>query len=58
VNQRGTLIVAGFPLGGTVGVGTVLYAVAIGPISHVTIPALVIRRPAVVGRPGRVAIVS
>jgi uncharacterized membrane protein YczE len=44
-----TVLVAGFLLGGTVGVGTVLYAVAIGPITHRTIPALAIgrRRPAV-----------
>jgi uncharacterized membrane protein YczE len=38
-----TVLVSGFLLGGTVGVGTVLYAVAIGPITHVTIPALAIR---------------
>ncbi len=35
---------AGWLLGGTVGVGTVLYAVAIGPITHLTIPALRLRR--------------
>ena len=33
------VLVAGFVLGGTVGVGTLLYALAIGPIAHVTIPA-------------------
>jgi uncharacterized membrane protein YczE len=38
------VLVTGFLLGGTVGVGTVLYAVAIGPISHHTIPALAIGR--------------
>ena len=37
------VLVAGFVLGGTVGVGTVLYALAIGPISHRTIPALALR---------------
>jgi uncharacterized membrane protein YczE len=41
---EGTVLVVGFLLGGTVGVGTVLYAVAIGPITHVTIPALAIGR--------------
>jgi len=42
-----TVLVAGFALGGTVGIGTLLYALAIGPISHVTIPALAVRsRPA------------
>lgn len=35
-----TVLVAGFMLGGTVGIGTLLYAVTIGPIAHVTIPAL------------------
>jgi uncharacterized membrane protein YczE len=39
-----TVLVTGFVLGGTVGVGTVLYAVAIGPITHRTIPALAIGR--------------
>jgi uncharacterized membrane protein YczE len=39
-----TALVTGFLLGGTVGIGTVLYAVAIGPITHRTIPALAIRR--------------
>ncbi|MFC7548492.1 YitT family protein [Plantactinospora sp. GCM10030261] len=33
-----TVLAAGFLLGGTVGVGTVLYAVAIGPLLHVFIP--------------------
>jgi uncharacterized membrane protein YczE len=33
------VLVTGFLLGGTVGVGTVLFAVSIGPIAHVTIPA-------------------
>lgn len=43
-----TVLVTGVLLGGTVGVGTVLYALAIGPITHVTIPALAIgsREPA------------
>jgi uncharacterized membrane protein YczE len=33
-----TVLVAGFGLGGTVGIGTLLFAVSIGPIAHVTIP--------------------
>jgi uncharacterized membrane protein YczE len=42
-----TVLVAGFGLGGTVGIGTVVYALAIGPITHRTIPALAIdHRPA------------
>lgn len=35
-----TVLVAGVLLGGTAGIGTVIYAVAIGPLAHVTIPAL------------------
>jgi uncharacterized membrane protein YczE len=45
---EGSVLVTGFLLGGTVGIGTVLYAAAIGPITHLTIPALAI------GRRGRV----
>ncbi len=41
---EGTVLLTGFLLGGTVGVGTVLYATAIGPITHLTIPALAIGR--------------
>lgn len=41
-----TVLAAGWLLGGTVGVGTVLYAVAIGPLTHVLLPALTIRPPA------------
>lgn len=39
-----TVLVTGILLGGTFGVGTVLYALTIGPITHVTIPALAIDR--------------
>ena len=39
-----TVLVAGALLGGTVGIGTLLYALAIGPITHLTIPALSIDR--------------
>jgi uncharacterized membrane protein YczE len=41
---EGTVLVTGFLLGGTVGVGTVLYALCIGPITHQTIPALAVGR--------------
>ena len=37
------VLISGFLLGGTVGVGTVLYALAIGPITHRTIPAFTLR---------------
>ena len=36
----------GWLLGGTVGVGTLLYALTIGPIMHVTVPALRLRSSA------------
>ncbi len=36
-----TALVTGWLLGGTVGVGTVLYALAIGPLAHVFVPLLV-----------------
>ena len=35
-----TVLLTGWLLGGTVGVGTVVYALGIGPIAHVTIPRL------------------
>jgi uncharacterized membrane protein YczE len=35
-----SVLVVGFALGGTVGVGTVAYALAIGPLVHMTIPRL------------------
>jgi uncharacterized membrane protein YczE len=41
-----TVLATGFLLGGTVGIGTLLYALAIGPITHLTIPALAIDRAA------------
>jgi uncharacterized membrane protein YczE len=41
---EGSVLVTGFLLGGSVGIGTVVYAVAIGPITHLTIPALAIDR--------------
>ncbi|TNY37501.1 YczE/YyaS/YitT family protein [Thermomonospora catenispora] len=38
-----TVVTAGWLLGGTVGIGTLLYAVTIGPLAHVFIPALEIK---------------
>lgn len=35
-----TVLVAGVLLGGTLGLGTALYAVAIGPLTHVLLPVL------------------
>jgi uncharacterized membrane protein YczE len=41
-----TVLALGAALGGTVGIGTVLYAVAIGPLAHVLIPLLEVQAPA------------
>jgi len=42
-----TVLISGWLLGGTVGLGTVVYALGIGPIAHVSIPRLAIRVSAV-----------
>jgi uncharacterized membrane protein YczE len=41
-----TVLVAGAALGGTVGIGTVVYAVSIGPIVHAVLPRLTVPLPA------------
>ncbi|MFV2175027.1 YitT family protein [Actinomadura sp. LOL_016] len=46
-----TVLAVGWLLGGTVGIGTVLYAVAIGPLTHVFLPMLTIKDPARDGAP-------
>jgi uncharacterized membrane protein YczE len=38
-----TVLAVGWLLGGTVGVGTLLYALAIGPIAHALLPVLTVR---------------
>jgi uncharacterized membrane protein YczE len=40
-----TVLVTGWLLGGTVGVGTVVYALAIGPLAHVFVPLFARGRP-------------
>ncbi|MGA9856595.1 MAG: hypothetical protein WBQ18_01965 [Solirubrobacteraceae bacterium] len=40
-----TVLATGILLGGTIGIGTLFYALAIGPITHYTIPALAIDPP-------------
>jgi uncharacterized membrane protein YczE len=48
-----SVLAAGWVLGGTVGLGTVLYAVAIGPIVHVLLPRLTVTpKGSVVDRTG------
>jgi uncharacterized membrane protein YczE len=39
-----TVLAVGWTLGGTVGIGTVLFAVLIGPLVHVALPLLDTRR--------------
>jgi uncharacterized membrane protein YczE len=41
-----TVLAVGFALGGTVGIGTVLYALSIGPLVHVMLPRMTIPQPA------------
>lgn len=38
-----TVVAVGFLLGGTVGIGTVVYALGIGPLAHVFVPLLAIK---------------
>jgi uncharacterized membrane protein YczE len=40
-----TVLVLGALLGGTVGIGTLVYAVSIGPLAHVFVPAFTIGAP-------------
>ncbi|MFI0479936.1 YitT family protein [Actinomadura sp. 9N215] len=40
-----SVLAAGWLLGGTLGVGTILYAVAIGPLTQAFLPALTIKAP-------------
>jgi uncharacterized membrane protein YczE len=40
---EGSVLVAGWLLGGTVGIGTVAYALAIGPIAHALLPLFTVR---------------
>ncbi|MEA2382376.1 MAG: hypothetical protein QOH72_2347 [Solirubrobacteraceae bacterium] len=41
-----TVLVAGAALGGTVGIGTVVYALSIGPVVHALLPRLTVPLPA------------
>jgi uncharacterized membrane protein YczE len=41
-----TVLVLGALLGGTIGIGTVVYALAIGPLAHVFVPAFTVTIPA------------
>ena len=48
-----SVLVVGYLLGGTVGVGTLVYALAIGPLAHVFIPLLSLEARAAGGRGAR-----
>lgn len=39
------VVAIGFLLGGTLGIGTVVYALAIGPLVHITLPLFAVRVP-------------
>ena len=41
-----TVVAVGFLLGGTVGVGTIVYALAIGPLVHMILPLFTVDTPA------------
>jgi uncharacterized membrane protein YczE len=46
------VLAIGYALGGTVGVGTVIYALSIGPLTHLLLPQLKVRdQPGEKGRP-------
>ena len=40
------VLAVGAALGGTVGLGTVLYALSIGPLVHVLLPRMTVPQPA------------
>jgi uncharacterized membrane protein YczE len=46
-----TVLVSGWLLGGTVGIGTVVYALAIGPLAHIFIPLFQVGEPLRVDKP-------
>jgi uncharacterized membrane protein YczE len=43
-----SVVAVGFLLGGTFGIGTIVYALAIGPLVHITLPLFTVRVPATV----------
>ncbi|WP_243074990.1 YitT family protein [Microbacterium sp. SS28] len=45
-----SVLLIGWALGGTVGIGTVLFAALIGPLVHLALPVLDTRRPSRAGR--------
>ena len=40
-----TVVLTGWLLGGTLGIGTLVYAVTIGPLAQVFLPPLTVREP-------------
>lgn len=48
------VLAIGWALGGNVGIGTVLFAVLVGPLCNWTMPLFAIKRPAAVGPPSPV----
>lgn len=52
------VLLVGWRLGGNVGIGTLVYALSIGPLVHVTLPALAISRRGQAGNPESVGAVG
>ena len=48
-----TVLLAGIALGGTIGVGTLAYALAIGPLVQLLLPRLTVPTPPACPHPGR-----
>jgi len=53
-----TVLAGGIALGGTAGIGTVIYALAIGPLAHVFVPAFTIAQAPVAAAAGPLASAS
>ncbi|WP_375384144.1 YitT family protein [uncultured Microbacterium sp.] len=53
LSVEATVLVAGWLLGGTVGIGTVLFATLIGPLVHIALPLLSTKKPASGVRAGK-----
>ncbi len=46
LSVEGSVLVLGWLLGGTVGIGTVVFALGIGPLVHIAMPLLAAPKPA------------
>jgi uncharacterized membrane protein YczE len=53
-----SVVAIGFLLGGTLGIGTIIYALAIGPLVHIALPLLSVRLPRSAPAPQPAAVVA